>query len=177
MTENEALRAQLEQARFDKAEYIAASDAACKLLSERFDKEQEELHKNYNDLWDAVATYRAALGVNSNEAAITRIKAIQQQLAEVTRERDASRENFVTILADWNAMNKAYDEARAQRDALAVALDDLLGCPFTIDAASIPACGIEAAPPYQVVSVMSVAWTRIQNAHQALAAVEAKEGE
>ncbi len=81
------------------------------------------------------------------------IAALQEKLAEVTRGRD---------------------KARAQRDALVAALDDLLNCPFTVDAASVPACGIEAAPPYQVVGVMSVAWTRIQNAHKALAAVETK---
>jgi hypothetical protein len=117
----------------DKAEYIAASDAACKLLSERF-------------------------------------KELEAQLAAGRFVNDA-------IAAENEVVKLHLFAVEAQRDALAVALDDLLGCPFTVDAASVPACGIEAAPPYQVVSVMSVAWTRIQNAHQALAAVEAKEGE
>jgi hypothetical protein len=43
MTENEALRAQLEQARFDKAEYIAAAEAAAAILGERFRELEAQL--------------------------------------------------------------------------------------------------------------------------------------
>jgi hypothetical protein len=48
------------------------------------------------------------------------------------------------------------------------ALEAFLECPITVDLASVPKCGVEEAPPYQVVVNFSCAYTKIINAKRVL---------
>jgi hypothetical protein len=62
------------------------------------------------------------------------------------------------------------DLARAM--AVVEAARDLLGCPYTLDEASIPSAGIDAAPD-QVVGVISVALPRYRRIRATIAAFDA----
>jgi len=75
----------------------------------------------------------------------------------------------------------ATRELEISRDELARAMAvveaarDLLGCPYTLDEASIPRAGIDAAPD-QVVGVISVALPRYRRLREAMAAFDDAKG-
>lgn len=55
-----------------------------------------------------------------------------------------------------------------ERAWLREALEELLGCPYNLEEASIPKAGIDAAPEYQVVGTMHVSLTRMRKVREAL---------
>lgn len=63
---------------------------------------------------------------------------------------------------------KLKEEHQALIAPLIEALEELLGCPISVDEATVPKVGVHEAPPYQVVVNASIAWTRLQKAREVL---------
>lgn len=86
----------------------------------------------------------------------------------------------ISDLLEWayiEGYTQAAKDAQAALDIARGALREIVDCPFTVDSATVPKIGITEAPPYQVVVVISCAWTRLQNIRKSLAAIEKELGE
>jgi hypothetical protein len=95
---------------------------------------------------------------------------------EMRRERDNFHNNgcCVSCNDDGPACSRCEDLEDCPRGLRAVlgetrkALEAFLECPTTLDPATVPKCGVEQAPPYQVVVNFSCAYTKIINARKIL---------
>lgn len=102
-------------------------------------------------------------------------------LEEIKAMRDALAEAHASKVmdeGDWHSVEAGqsfilgFDKAlelMEERERVAIdALQQVTGCPFTVDSATVPKIGISEAPPYQVVVVLSMAWTRLKQIRQTL---------
>jgi hypothetical protein len=91
-----------------------------------------------------------------------------QRIADCLRETDGLQNNWLCgdcleRIRAWDVRNPDPKDWQAEARELRAMLQELLECPYTLDSASIPAAGIEAAPK-QVVGTLSVAWLRFEKA-------------
>jgi hypothetical protein len=118
---------------------------------------------------------------------------LQAEVLEQCRINGMSAEREDALAAEVERLNKAltWEQNRAERIGthgpgchtwgpahyecllrvnaeLVEALQELIGCPYDIDTATVPKAGIDAAPS-QVVGTMSVALMRLRKARAALA--------
>lgn len=107
-------------------------------------------------------TLRAELAKKDQEIAEIRAVSIER--------RDAIDGHHMT--REWERqLSGELATAKAENAELLAALQEIIECPFTIDDATVAACGLEETmrlSPYQVVAEMSVSLSRIRNARAAI---------
>lgn len=93
------------------------------------------------------------------------IKAMRDELAEKHEDWTLGSRSK----RDFQAGFSAALELMLERERVAIeAIQQVNECPFTVDPATVPKIGISEAPPYQVVVVISMAWTRLKQIRETL---------